>query len=424
MSAIRPEHYYRPVTLPDSAYDSFGNIRVVTPTTLFDSQQQYGQSPLLWETVETGNGTATHLPNESAVRLRTTGASGDKVVRQTREYFRYQPGKSLKIGITGQAPASTTNRRFRAGYFDDKNGVFVEFVDGEVYLVLRSYVSGSVVDDRVPQSEWSEDRMDGSLGENNRSCWKLDPTKSFIFIPDLEWLGVGTVRAGFQINGKGYYAHEWHHANVGSSTYMTTANLPVRYEIENTDTTGGVDDARAICATIVSEGGFENGRGFPFGADRSALKAVTTEVPIFAIRPTLLLNGIENRAQIEVESLDFYAETTAAVFRMYYGAAVTGGTWTAFNATHSGVEYNEGLTSITGGIRVGPALSTPASSQGQRTSPSAVRTNILSKLPMTLNIAGAHPTTPFADTYVITAQSVGGVATSNVWCSVAWREIY
>lgn len=420
MSLIRPVYGYKKVTLPDVAYDSFGNIRVTSPTTLFDSQQQYGQSPLLWETSITGSAAADHLPNESAVRLQTTSASGDKVIRQTREYFRYQPGKSLKISLTGQAPSDTDNRRYRSGYFDAANGVFVEVVDGEVFFVLRSYVTGLAVDTRVPQDEWSVDKMDGK-GE---SGFNLDFTKSFIFITDLEWLGVGTVRVGFQLNGKPYFCHEFHHANIGNTTYMTTANLPIRYELENTDTTAGTDNALAICATVVSEGGFEEDRGYPFGAERTSLKGVTAEVPVFSLRPALTINSITNRARIEVDGIQLYAEDESAIFRVYYGGTLTNESFSPYDATYSGVETDQAATAISGGLRIGPAVVVPAASQGQQTSPSASVADLLSKLPITLNIAGGHPTTPFTDCYTITAEAVDGVTTSNVFASIGWREIY
>src|SRR6056297_995891 len=77
----------------NAAVDAFGRSRVSQTFTLFDSQQQYDKQPLLWDENTVGAGVSTHIPAESATSLNVT-TTGDSVVRQTREYFRYKPGKS------------------------------------------------------------------------------------------------------------------------------------------------------------------------------------------------------------------------------------------------------------------------------------------------------------------------------------------
>ena len=52
-----------------------------SPTGIFDSQTEYDTNPLTWDTVLTGGGTATFIPNSGSVRLRVA-SNGDKVVRQ------------------------------------------------------------------------------------------------------------------------------------------------------------------------------------------------------------------------------------------------------------------------------------------------------------------------------------------------------
>jgi hypothetical protein len=42
-----------------------------------------------------------------------------------------------------------------------------------------------------------------------------------------------------------------------TSTYMTTATLPCRYEIENLDTTSTDSTLKQICSTVLSEGGYD-----------------------------------------------------------------------------------------------------------------------------------------------------------------------
>jgi hypothetical protein len=186
------------VSLKDGAdKDAFGRLRTADPVSLFTSQFQYDLQPLLWESALSGSGTTTHLPNEAACRMRVAVAA-DEVIRQSRQYSRYKPGKSLLIAETFVMGAGTENVRKRVGYFDAQNGIFLEqngIVD--VALVRRTYTSGAAVDNRVVQASWNVDKFDGT----GPSGLTLDLTKAQILLMDLQWLGVGRVRIGFDIDG-------------------------------------------------------------------------------------------------------------------------------------------------------------------------------------------------------------------------------
>jgi hypothetical protein len=185
--------------------------------------------------------------------LTVTAASGSSVIRETTKVFAYQPGKSLLVMNTFVMAPSTENLRQRVGYFGSQNGIYFQLDDGNIGLVKRSLVSGSVVDTVVLRSNWNGDKLDGT----GASGIVLDITKAQIFWMDIEWLGVGTVRTGFVINGQFIVCHSFHHANLIDSTYITTASLPLRYEIVNKGTTNGSNTLKQICSSVISEGGYE-----------------------------------------------------------------------------------------------------------------------------------------------------------------------
>jgi hypothetical protein len=81
----------------------------------------------------------------------------------------------------------------------------------------------------------------------------VDWTKAQIFIIDYEWLGVGRVRFGLNIDGSTYYVHELNNANNVVNVYMRSPNQPIRYEARST---GGTANMKQICASVQSEGGF------------------------------------------------------------------------------------------------------------------------------------------------------------------------
>jgi hypothetical protein len=114
---------------------------------------------------------------------------------------------------------------------------------------------------------------------------------------DLEWLGVGTVRIGFVIDGNFHVCHRFNHANLIASTYITTASLPIRYEITNTGATTGASTLKQICSSVLSEGGYElrgsqQAVGTPITTAKT-LGSAGTYVPIVSIKlKSTRLDGI------------------------------------------------------------------------------------------------------------------------------------
>lgn len=207
--------------------DAFGRQRISQPLTLFDSSHRY-QDNDLWATATGVSSDATFDANEGLVKLNVPTTSGAYVKRETKQVFSYQPGKSLLVMSTFVMDTAKTNLRQRVGYFNDDNGLYFQISGTVTSFVERSSVTGSVVETIVPQADWSQDKLDGK----GPSGLTLDPTKAQILWMDVEWLGLGTVRMGFVIDGKLVHCHSFHHANRVTSTYITTASLPLRYEIE------------------------------------------------------------------------------------------------------------------------------------------------------------------------------------------------
>lgn len=242
-----------PVQMTGLFYDAFGRLRVSNPQTIFDSKQIFDNQPLFWDDSQvSGSGTtSTHSVNEARTRIGVSATTAGKRVRQTFQRFNYQPGKSqLILMTTVMSSAGTSGVTANVGYFDDNNGIYFSIDGGGLKVVSRSYVSGAAVDTAVAQSAVNGDILDGT----GKSGYTLDPTATQILFIDIEWLGVGRVRTGFVIDGKFILFHEFLNANNLSTVYMSTPNLPIRYEIEN-DGTGAATTMDHICTTVISEGG-------------------------------------------------------------------------------------------------------------------------------------------------------------------------
>lgn len=267
--------------LAKNNFDAFGRLRVSQPLTIFDSQNRYAKDAQFDEAL-TGSGTATFLSDEAAVSLNVTTASGDKVVRQSKRVMPYQPGKSLLVLATFAMDAAQDDLRQRVGYFNADNGVYFEQKDDELAFVIRTSTSGSPSDARrVTQANWNTDKMDGTTS----SAITLDVTKTQILFMDFEWLGVGSVRCGFVIDGKFVTAHVFHNANSLSEVYMQTAILPIRYEIEALDTLASAASMKQICSSVMSEGGYSQTAVESVARRTTALTSIsTTFLPLVSIR--------------------------------------------------------------------------------------------------------------------------------------------
>lgn len=333
--------------------DAFGRLRISEPLTLFDSQHRY-QDNGKWATANSAGGSYTHLTNESAVLLSVNTTSGDHVYRETKRVFAYQPGKSLLVLNTFVFNTPKTNLRQRIGYFDTENGVFLENDGTANYLVLRSYVTGSVVETRVAQTNWNVDKFDGlgysAQADGAEHTGGLDVTKSNILWMDFEWLGVGDVRAGFVVNGKFITAHVFHNDNLNTTAYMTTACLPLRLEIENTGTTASNSSLKQICSTVISEGGYAlQGKQRSVGVPLSAPKDIPTAgtfVPIMSIR----LKSTRLNAIVIPNNISFVGVTNNTQYRykVVINPTLTGASWVSAGA-ESSVEYDFTATSYTNG---------------------------------------------------------------------------
>lgn len=245
--------------------DAFSRQRVSDPETLFDSKQTLDNQPLIWGDQEvSGSGTSsTHSALTASTVLAVSASTAGTRIRQTFRRFNYQPAKSQLVFMTvtlGETGGGAGIQRC-SGLYDDNNGIFFRDNEGTVEAVVRSKATGSVVDNAVAQSAWSEDTMDGSGDVNNPSGITFDGTKSQIIFFDFEWLGVGSVRMGFVVDGALHIVHKFHHANKAAGVYLSSPCLPLRYEIIN-DGTGAASDLECICASVISEGG-HNPKGLP-----------------------------------------------------------------------------------------------------------------------------------------------------------------
>lgn len=328
------------------AIDAFDRLRVSNPYTIFDSKQLYDNQPLFYDQALGGSTTSVHSTINASTLMTVTASASDYGIRQTKQRFNYQPGKSMLIFLTFHSPLETgVTKRIGAftgtgvNYLTPNNGIFLSISGTTVSFNIAK--NGSTTES-VSQASWNVDPMDGT-GPSGKT---LDLDACQILCIDYEWLGAGRVRVGFVIAGLIYYCHYFYHSNLPafSSVYMSTPNLPIRYDITSDGTGGGHLDQ--ICATVITEGGIEL-----TGVSRS-IDTLTTHLNANAANTTYALLGLRLKTThldltVLPQSISMISETNDDFRWSLLINPTVSGTLTFADITNSGCQRAAGVTANT-----------------------------------------------------------------------------
>jgi hypothetical protein len=398
--------------------DAFGRVRVSNPFTLFDSTHRFADNGL-WATSNTaGNSSYAFVNNQSMIVMTVGTTANAEVIRETVKVFSYQPGKSLLIMSTFAMNTPKANVRQRVGYHGAENGIYLENDGTTNYFVLRSNTSGTITEERVAQSNWNIDKFDGTgysaQAGGAEHVGGLDVSKTNILWMDVEWLGVGDVRCGFVVDGKLTPAHTFHNDNVNTVPYMTTATLPLRYEIKNTGVTASNSTLKQICSTVISEGGYQL-----YGTQQAIQTPVDSPIDL-AVAGTyynlisLRLKSTRLDAVAILTAISLLAVTNNSFYnwQIRAGGTTTGGTWVSAG-DNSAVEYKIDAATITGGRVLASGFTT---STTQSSIPVDILREALFKFQLERNGLTNTP-------YEITLCAAASFAGSDIFAAMDWEEV-
>jgi hypothetical protein len=403
-------------TESDHSVDSFGKLRVTQPYTLLDIKfpsesigsgtSQYLSDYLTISNKSSGSAIATYQNSKCVMSVST---NNDYYINQSRKYCIYQPGKSLLFLASGviNAGSNASTVSTKIGFFDSDNGLYFEYSNNILNVVLRNNGSNT----SYTQSNWNIDKMNGY----GISGLNLNLTKTQLFVIDFEWLGVGKIRFGFYGNGKINYCHEIANINTLTSPYMTSPNLPIRFEISST---GGSGSLVQICSTVISEGGY-NPIGMPFSASNgiNSIAISNVETPLLAIKGITTYYH-QNIIPTEISILDTQNNTLILYrIRLFRSPATDPGTFTWTNVNNNSlIRYANGPTGVTltSSIIVSQGYVYGGKGNILSTNLSDIFSNIFQ---ITSDIDNN------SDIIMITAQAFGS-ATPNVVAAICWQEIH
>jgi hypothetical protein len=305
--------------------DAFARVRMSEPTTLFQIMSTTAVSTVnakqgyqICESVIGAGASSVQDEDGSCIDMGVSDP-GDVVVRQSRLYIPYQPGKSklvLMSAMLTSSPAGVEGAVSRVGVFDDYSaaqsrfgcGHYFELDGGDLYVVERNTRLGVTTETRIPRESWNGDRLDGSSGG---SGFTLQLDRMQLFWMDFEWLGVGVVRFGVMFEGQYVTCHTLRHTNELLFTYIRTPKLPVRYEITAKTSIASPCTMKMVCATVISEGGYVP-KGIPFSLPTSIRKVLGSELtPVLYIG--LRDQGFACRSSLLPKTVDIVSESNQAI---------------------------------------------------------------------------------------------------------------
>jgi hypothetical protein len=411
--------YFTSIQYNDSgSLDAFSRLRTSSPEAIFSIQSQYDTNPIQMEGGVTGTGVAPLWDANIRMVALTVAAGTGLSYYQSYQYNPYQPGKSQFIALTGVIGTGVANQILDIGYGDSLNGIFLRQNGASgLQVVQRSSTSGSVVNTTVNQASWNIDNMNGT----GPSGITLDVTKAQILVIDLQFLGMGRVRFGFDIDGVIYYFHQFLNANNLAVPYMQSATLPVSMTLTGT-AAAAPKTFYFKCATVISEGGILQEYGITSSTPSVAVTATNAVRTVaLSVRPKTTFGGVPNRSFFLLENISMFVTGNMDVYwELVTGAVITGQTWANINTANSAFEYSS-VPGVFGNLTTGQVIASGYCSRlGGTNNGTLIDINSITSInnPIALNRAGA-----VTNNGTLTLLVQGLSANSAMQSNIGFREI-
>ena len=238
------------------ATDAFGKLRVTEPFTTFNYYPTtLTENSNLDEDIWISGGNSQTYNSNNYINMPINTASTNYAIRQTKCPMVYQSGKSRLIYMTGVMMTSIlTSTTSYIGLFNVDTSTPPNITEGMYFkcdgtnLIFEEVTQSAT--NTVNQSSWNIDTFDGT-GPSGQTLTITNASTNLLIVFDQEWLGVGRIRCGFNINGVTYYAHQFIHSGLAIQ-YTKTPRLRLSYYIKGTV----ANTMRQMCSTNMSEGGY------------------------------------------------------------------------------------------------------------------------------------------------------------------------
>jgi len=352
----------------DPKFDAFGKMQTSQMTTIGEYSFHYRtgeQDDFDFTNYTSGGGSITYDGSYSAQILNTTEDSNSIAQKTSNKYHSYRLGmaQSLMMGLEISDTGKDSVIR-RWGYFDDEDGLYFELNGNELYVVIRSSVTGEIQEKRIPRSEWNKDSLTGEGDQYNPSSVDLNIDKNIIYGIDFQWLGAGSIRFSVNIHGNRIIVHEEHNSNYTNRPFMRTGTLPLRIEQLNDGIPSSSSQMKFYSAGVYTHTReLQPYKYFSYaGQEVVTIESSEELTTLGVLRPKKEFKGQDNRGFALIEEGTLYTADNPVVLMIFLNPEVTGDTWEIETSDDSIIEMDRS-GSITGGRLVKSVVVEPGSTK-------------------------------------------------------------
>lgn len=325
---------------------AFGELKVANLTPVIEELFSYNVNDRKFNTTAVGSGTATQANAMAVVSTGTT--TGSSCLLTTKKAIRYRAGLGVLSRFTAifTSPVSGTTQMIGIGEDDDGFG-FMYDTDQTFKILRRSSASGSIVDTKIAQADWSKDPADGT-----QTLPVIDFTKGNVFEIQIQYLGFGAIKFFIENPASGEFVlvHVIEYSNANTEPSLAIPSLPLSIQVDNGATTSDIAIKTASLAAFIE--GQDKVLGVDNSINNSKSGIGSTETNIITLRNRSTFNSINNHNLIYSKLLNIatISGTKPTIIKVVKNCTL-GGTpsYTDIDTNGSIGEYDTAGTTITNG---------------------------------------------------------------------------
>lgn len=232
---LRKDDYRLQVENTNNSLTPFNELKTVSRNVQIEIKSNVDTISKLRNKITATNGDV-EINSSGEYRVYTGANSTDKTTFESGARGRYIPGYKLECGIGMRIPdqALTGTANIEWGYFDSDDGIGYGLDSGGIYVFIKRL---GTVTNKVYQSAWNQDKLNGTDTNENPSSKTLTLSKGNIFQIDFVWYGYGTVQWFINIGNndskKGSDLILVHQEQTEGQTSISQPNLPIGVVVDN-----------------------------------------------------------------------------------------------------------------------------------------------------------------------------------------------
>lgn len=329
--------------------DSVGRVKTTDKTVIGSYDFIRVEDPNDFLKVMSGGGSTTFNVNAALLLLSTALGLTDSVQIYSNLYHYHVNGSSLLFNmkiVVGDSGKTNVIRDW--GYFDTRDGIIFRLNGTQFQIVLRSFVSGVVVETAINQQNFNGDVFDGSGSRSNNSRATFNPATVNSYWVDID--SSICIRCGIVDNGNRIVMHTFDNTKSGVTNLLRKYSLPISVKQENTGLPASGSEIRLISSTVMTESSYKPDDGNIGSASTDIAATITpgSWQPVFTIQPQAFTHGYIIAVLISLYAHLLGVDKPVRV-GIFANAVLTGA---VFNPVSALGEADTSATSFTGGAKL------------------------------------------------------------------------